>query len=100
MGRERHKLMASADNNGPLSGHVEIDETFVGGKLRGLRGRGAKGAMKNKTVVFGMLQRDGALRAGPVPDTRRETLVPIILQNAQRGSKISTDAANAYDALK
>src|SRR4051812_28014191 len=84
MAHELRKLMASADDNGPLSGHVEIDETFVGGKLRGKRGRGHKGGMDNKTVVFGMLQRDGSLRAGPVSDVRRETLVPIILQNVQR----------------
>lgn len=100
MAHELRKLMASADDNGPLTGHIEIDETFVGGKLRGKRGKGVKGGMKNKTVVFGMLQRDGSLRAGPVPDVRRETLVPIILQNVQRGSKISTDEANAYDGLK
>ena len=38
-----------------LNGIVEIDETLVGGKRKGKRGRGADG----KTVVFGMLEKDG-----------------------------------------
>ena len=66
MAHELRKLMANADDNGPLSGHVEIDETFIGGrrpKIKGFTGRGAKG----KTIVFGMLERDSSVRAGPVP---------------------------------
>lgn len=99
MAHELRKLMASADDHEPLSGHVEIDETFVGGKKQGKRGIGGGNAARGKTVVFGMLQRDGALRAGPVPDAYRATLEPIILTNVQRGSTISTDESKAYKTL-
>ncbi len=92
---ELRKHMANADDHGPLSGHVEIDETYVGGKRRGKRGRGAAG----KTVVFGMLERDGPVRAGPVPNVRRKTLQPIIHNNVQRGSAISTDELGSYKEL-
>ena len=92
---ELRKLMASADDNGPLSGHVEIDETYIGGrkpKIKGFTGRGAKG----KTIVFGMLERDGSVRAGPVPNARRKTLAPVIMKNVQRGSVVSSDEWGAY----
>lgn len=102
MAHELRKLMAAADDSGPLSGHVEMDETFVGGKHRGRRSRG-KGAdaLKDKTTVFGMLERDrgGFLRAGVVDNARRETLLPLILTNVQRGSTVSTDEGPAYRSL-
>jgi transposase-like protein len=43
------------ENNSPFSGEVEVDETYVGGKRRGKRGRGAEG----KTIVMGMIERGG-----------------------------------------
>ncbi|MCH9051084.1 MAG: IS1595 family transposase [Proteobacteria bacterium] len=98
MARELRKHMANADDHGPLSGHVEIDETYVGGrrpKIKGFTGRGAKG----KTVVFGMLERGGSVRAGPVPNVRRKTLQPLIFNNVIRGSTISTDEFGAYNTL-
>src|SRR4029077_19907019 len=48
MAHELRKLMANADNKGPLSGHVEMDETYVGGKARGI---GSGYAGRDKTVV-------------------------------------------------
>lgn len=72
MAHELRKLMASADHGGPLSGHVEIDETRVGGYQKN-SDRRRKGS--NKTVVFGIVERDGGkLVAGPVPDVSQFTL--------------------------
>lgn len=98
MAHELRKHMANADDHGPLSGHVEIDETYVGGrkpKIKGFTGRGAKG----KTVVFGMLERGGIVRAGPVPSASGKTLKPIILTNVVRGSIVSTDEWGGYKDL-
>jgi len=93
---ELRKLMAQADTHDPLSGHIEIDETYIGGKQKGgKRGRGAPG----KTVVFGMVERAGNLRAGPVPNVRRVILEPVIYANVQRGSIISTDELATYARL-
>lgn len=38
-----------------LSGEIEMDESYFGGRRKGKRGRGAKG----KSIVFGLLERDG-----------------------------------------
>jgi hypothetical protein len=57
------KARADAQNPGPLSGHVELDETYIGGKerVRGL-GLGKGNYLRNKAVVFGLVQRDGPLK--------------------------------------
>ena len=87
--------MANADGNNPLSGHVEIDETLIGGKKSGPRGRGAAG----KTILFGMVERDDKVRAGQVLNVKRKTLQPIILENIKSGSIISTDEFKTYQNL-
>lgn len=99
MAHELRKLMAQADTHDPLSGHVEVDETYVGGKPRkkgvSKRGRGAA----NKTIVFGIAERGGDIRTGPVPNVKAKTLEPIITSNVQRGSRISTDELKSYAKL-
>ena len=99
MAHELRKLMASADYGGPLKGHVEIDETWVGGVSR----KGGKGQGKRrskKTIVMGMVERDGMLRAGPVPDDTKNTLELIILDNVSGGTIITTDGHPSYSDLK
>jgi hypothetical protein len=99
MCHELRKLMASADGGTPLGGpgkHVEVDETLVGGKLRH-RGKGKHRV--NKTTVFGMIERDGKMRAGPVPDETKFTLEPIINENVVPGTTISSDGHYAYRDL-
>mgnify|MGYP001614130505 FL=1 len=60
MGHEIRKLMAERNKlNGPMSGHVEVDETYVGGKAHG-KGRGPRAG--GKTIVLGMLQRGGHVK--------------------------------------
>jgi len=92
---EIRKHMAEVDGEFPLFGEVEIDETMVGGYRPGKRGRGAA----NKTVVFGMLQRDGQVMTKIVPNVRRHTLQPIIEKNVTEGTTIHTDELNSYKGL-
>lgn len=85
IGHELRKLMAERnDNNGPLSGHVEVDETYFGGRRKGWHGH------KHKAVVFGMLERGGKLRTKVVPNVRRVTLRPIVLANVAPGDELQT----------
>ncbi len=95
MAHELRKLMASADTNRPLIGHVEIDETLIGGRQKG----GAKARLKNKTIVMGMVERDGIIRAGVVQDVKMATLDPIIKHNVHIGSTITTDEFHSYNSI-
>ena len=96
MAHEIRKYMAKVDGEIPLGGHVEADETYVGGKKSGgKRGRGAPG----KTVVFGMLERDGDIMMKVVPNVRKKTLQPIIEANVESGSTIHTDELKSYGGL-
>lgn len=83
-------------NHKPVSGEVEIDETFVGGKNKNrhkdkkvekCQGR----SFKDKVPVFGMLQRNGHVSAIVVPDTKASTLKPLITQYIQKDSTVFTD---------
>src|SRR5271170_5332375 len=72
----RIRLALQDENFGKLSGHVEVDETFIGGKARNMhldvkkrRITGTGG--HNKTVVFGALERGGRVRAAVVADRKR-----------------------------
>jgi transposase-like protein len=97
MAHELRKLMAQADHGGPLSGHVEIDETRIGGKQK-RQERARKGT--NKMLVMGMVERGGRIIAGPVPDTSQATLEPIVLAKIDPEAIVSTDEAGAYNDLR
>lgn len=96
MGHELRKLMGSKNKTKPpLSGHVEIDETYIGGRAKGKRGRGAK----NKTVVVGMIERNGSVVGKVVPNVRRITLEPVIVKEVAPCAIISTDELYTYKSL-
>ncbi len=103
MGHEIRKYTAKTDGDAGLSGHVEVDETMIGGKRPGKRGRGAAGktaagkTAAGKTVVFGMLERGGDVMTRVVKDVRRKTLEAHILEKIRAGSVISS--LGAYRAL-
>lgn len=87
------KAMADASTE-PLTGTIEVDETYVGGKLRGGLGRGHY--LKNKSMVVAALQRGGniRIRTGKVND--RETLLGFIKEVAPNPERIMTDEWQAY----
>src|SRR6202162_239681 len=86
---------------------LEVDEAFVGGKLKNRhRSRRVKfaieegyiGASTGKTIVQGILDRNlRKVRATVVPNVTRETLQNQILKNVKFGSTVYTDSAVAYD---
>ncbi len=96
MGMQIRKHMAFVDGDDMLSGDVEADETYVGGhKEGGKRGRGAPG----KTILFGMLDRDGDVMTKVVPNVQGKTLKSIICANVEAGSTIHTDELRSYNGL-
>lgn len=93
-----HKIRQymTKENNHVLSGEVEIDETFVGGKNKNrhkdkkvekCQGR----SFKDKVPVFGILERNGKVIAKVVSNTQAKTLVPIVRKNVEAWSVVYTD---------
>ncbi|MGA2981486.1 MAG: IS1595 family transposase [Terriglobales bacterium] len=96
-------------DGGKGDGAVEVDETFVGGKLKNMhRDRRARfaaqsghaGGATGKTIVQGILDRDARqIRAKVIPNVKRETLQNEVLENVKFGTKVYTDDAVPYDKL-
>ena len=96
IGHELRKYIARVDGDDGLSGHVEVDETMIGGRRKGgKRRRGAPG----KTLVFGMVEREGNMITRVVQNIRRKTLEAHILENVAHGSRISSDELASYAKL-
>lgn len=94
--RIRGRLAEACDAQSPLSGQVEIDESYFGpNRVRGKRGRGAGG----KTIVFGILKRAGQVYTQVVPDCSKASLLPLIRGHVRRRSTIHSDGWKAYDGL-
>ncbi len=79
----------------PLHGQVEVDETYIGGRREGKRGRGAEG----KSKVIGAAQRNGKVIAKVVPDVKRHSIVPFINQKVNRKAILYTDEFPSYDHM-
>jgi transposase-like protein len=101
----RNELMTQDD--GSLSGEVEMDEMFVGGKPRAedrakwahaanRRSASRKWAEDKKVPVFGMVERGGNVAAFVVPSILGETLGAHVQQRVLPESVIYTDEAPAY----
>lgn len=82
-----------------LSGVVEVDETYVGGKHPGKRGRGAEGKV---LVVIGVEKTSwatGRVRMARIPSPSRRHLEKFILENVVPGSMVVTDGLSSYKGL-
>jgi len=76
----RIRLALQDETFGKLGGHVEVDETFIGGKARNMhldkRERRITGTGgKDKTIVFGALERGGKIRTTVLSDRKRGTFM-------------------------
>lgn len=79
----------------PFAGEVEVDESYIGGYRKGVRGRGAAG----KVPVFGLLKRGGRVHAVMIPNIRSTTLMPIIRQRVQPDAVVYSNGHFSYDSL-
>ncbi|MGB8060845.1 MAG: IS1595 family transposase [Candidatus Sulfotelmatobacter sp.] len=96
--------MQDETSENKLSGHVEVDETFIGGKARNMhldkRERRITGTGgKDKTIVFGALQRGGKIRTAVIPDRKRGALQVEVKKHVEAGSALYSDALKSYDGL-
>jgi len=106
----RIRLAMQTKSFDKITGPTEADETFIGGKSENMhKDRRAKRIKSTgpagKTVVFGLLERNGPdghsqVRAKVVPNNRRRVLLPEIEKNVATGTEIFTDAHPSYRMLK
>jgi transposase len=79
-----------------LNGEIELDEAYFGGRRKGKRGRGARG----KSVVFGLLERDGRVYTRVVERVSKDELMEIVRKKTRKGSVYYTDTFRSYNSLK
>jgi transposase-like protein len=105
----RIRFALGMEEAGKLSGHVEADETFIGGKSRNMHkdkravkitGTGGK----DKAMVLGILERgkDGKpskVRTKVVENRKKKALQSEVRQHVEAGSAIFTDALKSYEGL-
>lgn len=82
------KLMKQ--DTGLLSGVVEVDETYWGGR------RKMSVKMKNKSAIMGMVERGGSIRVKRIPNRETHILLNNIKQNVSRNSSLMTDDFGVY----
>jgi transposase-like protein len=101
-----HKLRSAMvrPDRDRIHGDVEVDETFIGAKKSGKRGRGAA----DKVMVVGAVEvlarrerkeRVGRLRLQVVADGSAASLVTFVVKNVEIGSVVKTDGFISYDGL-
>jgi transposase-like protein len=109
----RLRLALQGDGGGLLEGHVEIDETYIGGKARNMNrqkrqqvldGKGRKNAWAGKVAVMGLLQRHGEkghsrVRTFTVDGVKQRAMKERVLRHVEDGSSIYTDAFKSYFGL-
>jgi len=101
----RIRLALKAGSFSLLSGEVEVDETFIGGKARNMHradrarkihGTGGSG----KVAVMGLLERHGEVRTMVVPNVRRKSLHGQVTKHVEQGSTVYSDSFRSYNNLQ
>jgi transposase-like protein len=102
---QRLRLALGMPDDEKLSGEIEADETFIGGKVGNMhrfskRCKLAKNdGQWGKTAVLGLLQRDGQVRAAVAPSRHKRVVDANIIKHVEKGSKLYTDEFIAYEHL-
>jgi transposase-like protein len=101
-----HRIRRAMQDNSiiKLSGEIEADETFIGGKARnmhvGKRERRITGTgTKDKTAVLGILERGGKVRLSVVPSRKKKVLQAEVRKHVEAGSAPYTDFLLSYQGL-
>ena len=85
-----------------LSGAVEVDETFIGGKARNMhfsKRRHLGSRDTGKVAVMGLLERDGEVRCQVIANTKRKSLHGEVSKHVEPGSMVYSDALRSYNQL-
>jgi transposase-like protein len=90
----RERIVMICNQDSPLSGEIEVNKSYFGARhVKGKRGRGAYG----KTIVFGLLKREGKVYTEIIPDVKAVTLQGVIRGRVDINSVIHSDGWRGYD---
>jgi len=95
-----HRIRYAMNEGGTfpkLSGTIEADETFVGGKLKG---HGCYAARQKKTPVVTLVERNGRAHSLPMPEVSAANLKPVVREFIQEGANLMTDDSGLYDGMR
>jgi transposase-like protein len=108
----RLRLAITAKSFNKFGGHVEVDETFIGGKARNMHaakrkrlGISQSRSMIGKVAVMGLLERHrkdegGAqVRFQVIANRKKHQLEAVISEHVESGANLSTDALRSYDRM-
>lgn len=96
------RSMLGQEDDAPLSGEVEIDETFIGGKPRAGQVRTPQEYGQwaaRKTAILGAVERGGRISATIVPSRKAETVMPFIRSHVLPESVVYTDEWHSYSGV-
>jgi transposase-like protein len=94
MGHRLRFAMEEEDGE-PMTGIVEADETWIGGRIRG-KGKGIGVYAENKTPVMTLISRQGKARSQALERVTRETLGNVLAANVSRDAILMTDQHKGY----
>lgn len=77
---------------GKLQGTIEVDETYIGGRAKGKRGRGAA----NKTPVVSLVERDGEVRSQVMAQVTSANVGRVMQEHIEPTATVMTDQFQAY----
>jgi transposase-like protein len=108
----RLRFALNTEATGKFNGHVEADETFIGGKARNMHaakrkrlGISQSRSMIGKVAVMGLLERhrkdDGGakVRFQVVANRKKHQLERVVAENVESGANLYTDALRSYDRM-
>lgn len=102
---QRIRKCFKIENNNKLSGVIECDETFYGGKninrhrdkkVERCQGR----SFKDKVPILGLLERGGKLNCYVIKNTQKKEIQPLIQKYVNEDSRLITDEWHGYEGLK
>ena len=100
----RIRLALQSGTFDKMTGEVEVDETFIGGKARNMhkdkRAKKIHGTGgRDKTPVMGLLERNGEVRTVVVDNRKKGVLQTEVRKNVSAGSALYSDALASYEGL-